>query len=92
MAADDEMTIDERRKYLKRMATRCLAADREGRGELLNEADAALEQYADIRRKLRPPQGPGLIGDTDTLIAATALERATEPTDSSTLMREERRG
>jgi hypothetical protein len=31
MAADDEMTIDERRKYLKRMATRCLAADREGR-------------------------------------------------------------
>ena len=34
-----------------------------------------LERYADIRRQLRPPQGPGLIGDIDTLIAATALER-----------------
>src|SRR5438445_12198635 len=29
------------------------------------------ERYADIRRKLRPPYGPGLIGDVDTLIAAT---------------------
>jgi predicted nucleic acid-binding protein len=34
-----------------------------------------LERYADIRRQLRPPNGPGLIGDVDTLIAATALER-----------------
>ncbi len=34
-----------------------------------------LERYADIRRKLRPPYGKGLIGDMDTLIAATALER-----------------
>jgi predicted nucleic acid-binding protein len=34
-----------------------------------------LERYADIRRQLRPPQGPGLIGDIDTLIAATAFER-----------------
>ena len=34
-----------------------------------------MECYADIRRALRPPQGPGLIGDIDTLIAATALER-----------------
>lgn len=34
-----------------------------------------LERYADIRRQLRPPHGPGLIGDLDTLIAATALER-----------------
>jgi predicted nucleic acid-binding protein len=34
-----------------------------------------LERYADIRRRLRPPHGPGLIGDIDTLIAATALER-----------------
>ena len=33
------------------------------------------ERYADIRRQLRPPYGPGLIGDIDTLIAATALER-----------------
>ena len=34
-----------------------------------------LERYAEIRRQLRPPHGPGLIGDVDTLIAATALER-----------------
>ena len=33
-----------------------------------------LERYADIRRSLRQPYGPGLIGDVDTLIAATALE------------------
>jgi predicted nucleic acid-binding protein len=34
-----------------------------------------LERYADLRRQLRPPRGPGLIGDVDTLIASTALER-----------------
>jgi predicted nucleic acid-binding protein len=34
-----------------------------------------LERYADIRRSLRRPHGTGLIGDIDTLIAATALER-----------------
>jgi predicted nucleic acid-binding protein len=34
-----------------------------------------LERYADIRRSLRRPYGLGLIGDIDTLIAATALER-----------------
>lgn len=34
-----------------------------------------LDRYADIRRQLRPPQGTGLIGDIDTLIGATALER-----------------
>jgi predicted nucleic acid-binding protein len=36
---------------------------------------AILEQYARLRRQLRPPYGPGLIGDLDTLPAATALER-----------------
>lgn len=36
---------------------------------------AILERYAELRRALRPPHGPGLIGDIDTLIAATALER-----------------
>jgi predicted nucleic acid-binding protein len=35
---------------------------------------AILERYAELRRLLRPPHGPGLIGDIDTLIAATALE------------------
>jgi predicted nucleic acid-binding protein len=34
-----------------------------------------LDCYADIRRALRPPSGPGVIGDMDTLIAATALAR-----------------
>jgi PIN domain len=28
-----------------------------------------------LTRQLRPPHGPGLIGDIDTLIAATALKR-----------------
>jgi tRNA(fMet)-specific endonuclease VapC len=32
-------------------------------------------RYAEIRRQLRSPHGPGLIGDIDTLIAATAVER-----------------
>jgi len=36
---------------------------------------AIVERYAEMRRQLRPPHGPGLIGDVDTLIAATALER-----------------
>jgi predicted nucleic acid-binding protein len=35
---------------------------------------AVLERYADVRRQLRRPHGPGVIGDIDTLIAATALE------------------
>ena len=33
-----------------------------------------LERYADLRRSMRQPHGKGLIGDIDTLIAATALE------------------
>jgi predicted nucleic acid-binding protein len=33
-----------------------------------------LKQYADIRRAMRPPRGPELIGDIDTLIAANALD------------------
>lgn len=36
---------------------------------------ATLERYGELRRRLRPPHGPGLIGDLDTLLAATALER-----------------
>ena len=35
---------------------------------------AILDRYAALRRTMRPPYGPGLIGDVDTLIAATALE------------------
>lgn len=36
---------------------------------------AIMEQYPNIRRQLRPPYGPGRIGDMDSLIAATALVR-----------------
>jgi predicted nucleic acid-binding protein len=32
-----------------------------------------MERYTDLRRAMRPPRGSGLIGDADTLIAATAL-------------------
>jgi predicted nucleic acid-binding protein len=35
---------------------------------------AEMDRYAALRRALRPPHGPGLIGDIDTLIAATAIE------------------
>lgn len=37
---DGEMSVDERRKYLKLMAKRYLGADREGRGGLLTEMEA----------------------------------------------------
>jgi predicted nucleic acid-binding protein len=33
-----------------------------------------LEGYADPRLRMRKPHGPGIIGDIDTLIAATALD------------------
>jgi tRNA(fMet)-specific endonuclease VapC len=49
---------------------------------------ALLEHYADVRRAMRPPYGPGLIGDIDTLIAATALQyRLTLVTTDSDFMR-----
>ncbi len=35
---------------------------------------SVLERFADIRRQIRKPFGKGLIGDMDTLIAATAVE------------------
>lgn len=58
MPADDEMTIDERRKYLKRMRERYWAADRVGRGELLTE----MEAVSGLHRKslIRLVRGPTL--------------------------------
>ena len=46
-----------------------------------------VDRYADLRRRLRPPHGAGLIGDIDTLIAATALTHDLElvTTDSDFL-------
>jgi len=35
---------------------------------------AIMARYAELRLRMRRPYGPGLIGDVDTLIAATALE------------------
>ena len=40
MPAEDDMTIDERRKYLNRMRERYWGADRRRRGELLTEMEA----------------------------------------------------
>jgi predicted nucleic acid-binding protein len=34
-----------------------------------------LEGYATLRRRLRPPHGPGLIDEIDTFTAAIAIER-----------------
>jgi len=47
VATDDEMTIDERRKYLKRMRPRYERADRAGRSQLLSE----MEQVTGLHRK-----------------------------------------
>jgi len=47
MPTTDEMTRDERRKYLKRMKTRYVVADRAERSRLLTE----MEQVTDLQRK-----------------------------------------
>jgi len=47
MSPDDEMTIDERRKYLRKMQKRYVAENRKGRGQLLNE----MEQITGLHRK-----------------------------------------
>ena len=45
MAADDEMTIDERRKYLRKQRTRYRRADRTEKGRLLTEMEAVTELH-----------------------------------------------
>jgi hypothetical protein len=47
MSIDDEMTIDERRKYLRKMQKRYAKSDRKGKGKLLNE----MEQITGLHRK-----------------------------------------
>lgn len=47
MPADDDMTVNERRKYLKRMEPRYRAGTEEQRGELLGE----MEQVTGLHRK-----------------------------------------
>ena len=58
MPAEDEMTINERRKYLKRMRERYWGADRRRRGELLSE----MEAVTGLHRKslVRLVRGPTL--------------------------------
>jgi len=47
MPTEDEMTLNERRKYLKRMKVRYLQASRKGRSQLLSE----MEQMTGMHRK-----------------------------------------
>lgn len=47
MSADEKMTIDERRKYLRKMKPLYLGADRKERGRMLDE----MEQVLDMHRK-----------------------------------------
>ena len=47
MPTEDEMTLNERRKYLKRMKPRYLKANRKERGFLLSE----MEQVTGLHRK-----------------------------------------
>ena len=58
MPAEDEMTINERRKYLRRMRERYWGADRVGRGKLLTE----MESVTGMHRKslIRLVRGPTL--------------------------------
>jgi predicted nucleic acid-binding protein len=77
-AATSIIVYGEVAEYVKRFAS--FADYRDGLQALLEHIHpypltySILERYADVRRKLRPPYGKGLIGDIDTLIAATALE------------------
>ena len=45
MSIEDKMTIDERRKYLKKMQERYLQADRKERGQLLDEMEVVTELH-----------------------------------------------
>ena len=70
--AEDEMTLDERRKYLKRVWPRYAQADRKGRNALLTE----MEQITGMHRKSltpRPTTQPSLtrINATCCLIIST---------------------
>jgi predicted nucleic acid-binding protein len=76
-AATSILVYGEVLEYLKGFPN--YAEHRRDLRDLLNEirpyfvTSAIVERYAEIRRQMRP--GVGLIGDIDTLIAATALQR-----------------
>ena len=54
---DEQMTIDERRKYLKRMRARYQQADRLGRGVLLDEMEAVTNLHRKSLLRLLGPAG-----------------------------------
>ncbi len=65
MRAEEEMTIDERRKYLVKMQNRYVAADRGGKGTLLKEMESVTGLHrkslvrlmkGELRRKVRTTQ------------------------------------
>src|SRR3990172_4505292 len=65
MAADDPMTVDERRKYLRQMQKRYRRASRKGRNQLLDEMEAVIHLHrksltrlmkGDLARKARSRQ------------------------------------
>jgi len=65
MAADDPMTVDERRKYLRQMQKRYRKASRKGRSQLLDEMEAVIHLHrksltrlmkGDLARKARSRQ------------------------------------
>ena len=51
MSIDAEMTIDERRKYLRKVQKRYWPASRLERGRLLDEMEARKALYEELRRK-----------------------------------------
>src|SRR5574341_1249542 len=57
---DDTMTVDERRKYLRRMQGRYWAADRAGRGQLLDEMAWVTGLHRRSLVRLLSPHGSGL--------------------------------
>jgi hypothetical protein len=81
MPADDEMTIDERRKYLVKMLPRYRAADRAEKGRLLTEMELVtglhrkslvrLLTQPSLARSARPrrPRGRAYGGDVEHVVA-----------------------
>src|SRR5687768_7966352 len=60
MPHDEDMTLAERRKYLKRMQGRYWAADRVGRTRLLTEMELVTGLHRRSVVRLLSPHGPGL--------------------------------
>lgn len=56
---DAAMTLDERRKYLRRLQARYWAADRAGRGQLLSEMEWTTGLHRRSLVRLLAPTGPG---------------------------------